>query len=76
MLSTRNVPLKSVRGSKEDLIEITVFLETFFTLERENVHECLWAWKGAEGEGESQADSPLSAEPDRGLDLNLITPRS
>ena len=28
----------------------------------------------AEGEGESQADSPLSAEPDTGLDLMTLRP--
>ena len=29
-------------------------------------------WGGAEGEGESQADSLLSAEPDMGLDPTTL----
>ena len=48
-------------------IQLGPFLKKIdlFILERESV----WAGKGAEGEGEreSQADSPLNAEPDVGL---------
>jgi len=42
------------------------FFKDLFILERERM------WQGAEGEGESQADSLLSAEPSTGLDLRTL----
>ena len=47
------------------------FLRFMNLFDSEREHE--WEWEGQrEKERESQADSPLSAEPDTGLDLTTL----
>ena len=40
--------------------------------EKENVHVCARVWRGAEEEGEGQADSLLSTESEAGLKATTL----